>query len=301
MIKEQKTEIEVSDDYSGLRLDKALIREFSTISREKIQKIILKGMVTVDKKRRKPAYPLKKGQLIEIQFEPEKNELKHFDFKVNIIFEDDYIIVVDKPSGLSVHGPNYEYQKTLVAALLSMKRELWVADTLRPGVVHRLDKDTTGLMVLAKNKKAYESLVRQFKDRTVSKEYRAVCHGQIEHDSLSLELPLARDRRNPLKMKVSFFQAKQAQTRINVLKRFKTSTYLSIKILTGRMHQIRVHLRFIGHPILGDKKYGLRDKEKHLYLHAHKLSFIHPKDNKLIEFSSCLPDYFSGYLKKEDV
>jgi 23S rRNA pseudouridine1911/1915/1917 synthase len=198
---------------------------------------------------------------------------------------------------LVVHPPQHGYDKTLVNALLYKKKELYSCQPLRPGIVHRLDKETSGIMVVAKTKTAYESLIRQFKARTIQKEYIAICHGIIEKDSIRVNLPLARDKRNRLKMKVSMLESKEAFTDVTVIKRFKNSTYLSVKILTGRMHQIRVHLKFLGHPLLGDKKYGIKDGYENLFLHAHRLGFVHPVTTQNIKFESPLPEIFSAFLE----
>jgi 23S rRNA pseudouridine1911/1915/1917 synthase len=304
-------ELTVSNSSRGERLDKFLHQVLDSISRSKIHLFIEEGRILIDEKPIKPSYHLKGGEKISISIEEEKKELKPFEFKVKIIYEDSDIIVVDKPQGLTTHPPQASYNETLVNALLYMGKDLFTAEELRPGVVHlndvqlrpgvvhRLDKETSGAMVLAKNETSYKSLVDQFKNRKVQKEYQAICWGVIKKDHLNVDLPVARDAKNRLKMKVSFLKSRQALTKIDVLERFKSASLLSLKLITGRMHQIRVHLKFLGFPLVGDKKYGKKDKYDNLFLHAHKLGFNHPRTNKFMEFTSPLPKRFNDFIKEE--
>ena len=283
----------------GTRLDKFLHQVLKPISRSKITSLIESGNILIDGKKKKASYSLKGEETIYISVVEEKKELRPFAFNVNILYEDDSILVVDKPAGLTTHPPQITYDETLVNALLYMGKELFAASKLRPGVVHRLDKETSGVMVLAKNEHGYKSLVEQFKKRKIKKEYRAICWGIIKEDSLSVDVPLARDKKNRLKMKVSFVKSRSALTHINVLERLKESTYIALDLLTGRMHQIRVHLKFLGYPLVGDKKYGIKDKYDDLFLHAYKLGFYHPDTGKFLEFKSKIPEYFDNLIKKE--
>jgi len=297
-----KKQLIVGEENTGQRLDKFLSSQLDSLSRTKINTIIKGGLVLVDGQARKASFIINQEQRISIILKEEKNELKPFDFAVKIIHEDDDIIVVDKPSGLVVHPPQEGYHETLVNALLYLKKELSSsANNLRPGVVHRLDKETSGVMVLTKNEHSYNSLVTQFKERTVSKEYRAIVWGKINKEKMLIDLPLARDTKNRLKMKVSFLGAKQAHTDLEVLTKLEDSTYLSLKPRTGRMHQIRVHLKFLGFPIVGDKKYGLKDNYKRLFLHAKELSFSHPRNKKILKFQSTLPDIFPNFITEHEV
>ncbi len=289
----------VCSEDEGKRLDKFLAEKLNFLSRTKIHGLISEEKVWVDGKLKKPSFPLQNAQKISIIIEEEKNELKPFDFKINIIHEDNDIIVVDKPTGLVVHPPQQNYCKTLVNALLYSKKQLSRMDTLRPGVVHRLDKETSGVMVLAKNERSHNNLINQFKERKVKKEYCAIVLGRLIRNKLTVDLPLARDKKNRLKMKISLVNSKKAHTEVEVINRFNGSTFLSIKPITGRMHQIRVHLKFLGFPVVGDKKYGIKDGFKELFLHAKKLSFHHPKKGNFLTFKSPLPKRFNDFIYKQ--
>jgi len=226
--------------------------------------------------------------------------LSPYQFTVKIVYEDKDIIVVDKPHGLTVHPPNEGYLKTLVGALLYMQKPLAKTETLRPGVVHRLDKETSGVMVLAKNIKSYESLVSQFKNREVKKEYLAIVWGEFKKEETIVNLPLGRDKKNRLKMKISLNNSKEAYTKIKLSKQLADSSLLSIFPHTGRMHQIRVHLKFLGFPIVGDKKYGLKDKHESMFLHAKSLELSHPTTDKSMSFKSNLPQRFKLFINDHE-
>jgi len=291
----------VSIQDKGLRLDKFLAAQLKPLSRTKIHSLISKKNVFVDNEVKKSSFCLRTGQQVRVLLEKEeKNELKPYDFKVKIIYEDKDIIVIDKPSGLVVHPPQKHYYKTLVNALLHFKKQLFSGEHnfLRPGVVHRLDKETSGVMVLAKNRNSYNSLVEQFKERKVKKEYTAIVWGDLKKDKLSVNLPLARDKKNRLKMKVGFHEGKQAYTEIEVFKKLRGSACLLIKPSTGRMHQIRVHLKFLGLPIVGDKKYGIKDNWNGLLLHAGRITFEHPTKGGKLSFSSSLPERFKRFIRE---
>jgi len=282
----------------GERLDKFLSGQLPFHSRTKIHNLIDQGSILVDGRLRKPSFHLRGFEQINVIIKEEKKVLKPLEFKVKIIYEDNDIIVVDKPAGLTTHPPQAGYNETLINALLYMNKALASTSDIRPGVVHRLDKETSGVIVLAKNKESFTELVKQFKERTIKKEYQAICWGAIKKDKLNIDLPVARNARNRLKMKISFLKAKQALTKINVLKRFSDSTLLALKLVTGRMHQIRVHMKFLGYPLVGDKKYGRKDSYGQLLLHAYKLGFKHPATGKLMEFTSPIPKRFQDFIKE---
>ena len=296
-----KKKIIVPPKAKGMRLDKFLAQELDFISRAKISGLIDKGRILVAGEIKKPSFRLNCEELIQVTIPEEKNELKPYDFTVKIIYEDSDLIVVDKPQGLTVHPPSEGYYQTLVNALVAQNKKLATNQKLRPGVVHRLDKATSGVMVLAKTDLAYQSLVSQFKRRQVKKEYRALAWGLLPKDEIDVDLPLSRDKKNRLKMKVSFLGSKTARTKISVIKRLNDSTWLSISPYTGRMHQIRVHLHYLGFPIVGDKKYGIKDGYKELFLHAYKLGFHHPRKKDFREFTANLPERFKEFIKTHEL
>jgi 23S rRNA pseudouridine1911/1915/1917 synthase len=288
----------VTKDSNNLRLDKFLTKELGFLSRTKISLLINDAKVRVDNKVCKASFRIQEGQTISLIIPETSTELKPYNFPLKIIYEDNDIIVIDKPINLVVHPPQINYYKTLVNALVFAKKKLANINTLRPGVVHRLDKETSGVMVLAKTNSAYDGLVQQFQKRLVKKEYLAIVWGNITKKHFWIKLPLTRDPKNRLKMKVGFSRAKEAQTEVIVVNQLKGSCLLSIFPLTGRMHQIRVHLNFLGFPIVGDKKYGIKDEYEQLFLHAKSLSFRHPVNDNFLSFDSSLPQRFSEFIEK---
>ncbi|OQX87969.1 MAG: hypothetical protein B6D55_01695 [Candidatus Omnitrophica bacterium 4484_70.2] len=282
----------------GKRLDKFLSQKMKFLSRTRIKELIKKRCILVNEEEKEPSYTLKAEDIIKVEISPQKRPLASFFYPVEIIYEDEEIIVVNKPQGLVVHPPRSDYSSTLVGALLTLKKRLSDVNPLRRGVVHRLDKETSGVMVLAKTNFSHLNLVKQFQERKVRKEYRAIVWGVFE-ERMRIDLPIKRDEKVSLKMKVGFFKAKEALTRINVLKRGRNFSYLSIQPLTGRTHQIRVHLSFLGYPIVGDKKYGAKgDNYKRLLLHSYSLGFYHPSTGKFLEFTCKLPEYFLEFLRE---
>jgi len=294
-----KKEFIVAGSDIGKRLDKFLAAHCPALSRQKLHRYIIKGGVRVNGETKKPSFRLGSDNTVELLIGEEKNELKPYCCPIAVIYEDADILVLEKPQGLVVHPARPQQQQSLVNALIALNKPLYASHWLRPGIVHRLDKDTSGVMVVAKNRKSFENLQDQFKARTVDKEYHAICHGIIQKDSLCINLPLARDSRNRLKMKISFLKSKNAVTKLKVLERFAQSTYLCLHIMTGRMHQIRVHLKFLGHPIIGDAVYGIKDKYPQMFLHAYRLCFSHPRRRERIEFISKLPEHFQRYIEEQ--
>lgn len=283
----------------GHRLDTFLTKALSSLSRSKIKKLIEEGKILVRGMRKKGSYHLRFKDRVTVDYNNEvKLFLTPYPLDIKVIYEDKEIIVVDKPKNLVVHPPNVCHHQTLVNALLYMNKELSYFTPLRRGVVHRLDKETSGVMVLAKTNEAHLNLLEQFKERKVEKEYRAIVWGVVKENVWNIELPIRRHRYNRLRMKVGFVDSRSAATEIKVLKRFKDATFLAIKPITGRTHQIRVHLKFLGYPIVGDKKYGIKDAHKDLFLHAYKLGFWHPTEKKWLEFESALPCRFLEFIRE---
>ncbi|MBN2483292.1 MAG: RluA family pseudouridine synthase [Candidatus Omnitrophica bacterium] len=296
-----KRKFTVNQENDGKRLDAFLAVHSEALSRNKIKTLIEEGKVSVNGKNKKAKTILKIDDVVDIHALPApKKGPAAFFAEIPIVYEDEDIIIVDKPDDLVVHPPNPDYQNTLVNALLTMGKKLAPVSELRPGVVHRLDRETSGLLILAKTKRAYAGLVEQFKKREIKKEYRAMVWGKVKQKAFTIDVPLVRDRKNRLKMKVGLTGSKDAITQVEVIKHFKESTLLSLKLITGRMHQIRVHLKFLGYPIIGDKKYGKKDAYSQLFLHAHRLEFFHPAHGTFLTFQSPVPQRFLEFFLTHD-
>ncbi len=295
-----RKEFLVTKEQKGERLDKFLAETLNCISRNRLKCLIEEGRILVNGREKKVSYHLKPDDHILVEYEKRKDSgLIPLNLEIEIIYENKDIFIVNKPSGITTHPPQPGYNDTLVNALKFMNKELSTLNPLRPGLVHRLDKETSGLMVLAKNNEAHLNLVEQFKQRLVKKEYRAIVRGLMKQDKFDISLPLKRDKANRLKMKVGFTKSKEAYTSIEVLERFRKSCLLSIKPSTGRTHQIRVHMSFLGYPIVGDKKYGIKDNYPSLLLHACKLGFYHPSAKNFLEFNSPLPERFEKFIREQ--
>ena len=289
------------------RLDLFLKDRLKKISRSKIQKAIKEGQVTVDGLPVKSGHKLKPGEVVEILSEESTPdiELEPQEIKLNIIYEDSQVIVIDKPAGLTVHPGAGQPRGTLVNGLVFFYPEIKnVGSPLRPGIVHRLDKDTSGLMVVARTQAAYHSLRRQFEDRSVEKVYLGLAAGRFKDKKGIIDLPVGRHPAERQKMSVKSRKPRVAITRYEVLREFKHSTLLALKPLTGRTHQLRVHLSALGHPLLGDSRYGQTDEKKRkpgsrLFLHAFELSFEHPVKKERLKFRCPLPANLQEILDKE--
>lgn len=274
-----------------VRLDLFLKEKESGLSRNQIQDLISLGRVLVNGQKVKPHYKLKIADKLLWQI-PEIREagILAENIAFDILFEDKDLIVLDKPSGMVVHPGAGNLEHTLVSALLYHTKELSSINPQRPGIVHRLDKDTSGVMVVAKNNFSHLELVKQFKQHSIERRYIALVAGTIEFDEGIVDVPIKRHLIDRKKMFVSFTEdAKSAQTRYKVLKRYPGFTAVELFPQTGRTHQLRVHLSYLGHPILGDKTYGKKKNFPRLALHAKDLGFTHPTTGELIRFSSPLP------------
>ena len=292
----------VSEADSNQRLDKFLSTHFSSFSRTHIAKLIEEGSCLVNNKPAKASLKLKGGDEITIEI-PEAKELEiaKEDIPLDVVYEDQDILIINKPQGLVVHPANGQYEHTLVNAILAHCNDLsGINGVLRPGIVHRIDKDTSGLICVAKNDHAHIALAEQLKDHTMARTYTALVKGVIPENSGEINLPIGRDPHNRQKMAVTRTNSKEAVTYFKVLKRFKEHTLIECKLKTGRTHQIRVHLSYIGFPVEGDPLYAGR-KFDSLYkngqlLVATSLKLIHPSSNKEMEFHIELPDYFKEVL-----
>ncbi|MDD4066188.1 MAG: RluA family pseudouridine synthase [Bacilli bacterium] len=290
----------ITPEYQKMRIDKVLSDIYPHFSRTRIQNMMEDEDVLVNDKIVKPSYKVKEGDVITLTIYPDiSSDIVPEDIPLDIIYEDNDIIVVNKPQGMVVHPANGHYTGTLVNALLyHFKDQLSsIGGTIRPGIVHRIDKDTSGLLVVAKNDLAHEKLSAQLKDKTAYREYVCLVHGELTHDEGEIRAPIGRHNKDRKKMAV-VSEGKPAVTHFKVLERFHGYTYLVCLLETGRTHQIRVHLSYIHYPIVGDKLYGIHDPIplNGQLLHARKLSLIHPTSGERMTFEAPLPDYFSAVL-----
>ena len=294
--------IVVDESCSNQRLDKFLSTYFSELSRSHIAKLIDDENCLVNEKVAKSSYKLKVGDVIEINIpEAKELEIEKEDIPLDIIYEDSDILIINKPQGMVVHPANGHYEHTLVNAILHRCHDLsGINGVMRPGIVHRIDKDTSGLICVAKNDKAHLSLAEQLKDHTMARTYVALVKGVIAENTGEINLPIGRDPHNRQKMAVTRSNSKEAITYFKVLQRFSDHTLVECHLKTGRTHQIRVHLSYIGYPVEGDPLYSGR-KYDTLYkngqlLVAVGLRLIHPSSNKEMEFKIDLPDYFEEVI-----
>ncbi len=294
--------IAVEEEYERQRLDKFLSLKMSDYSRSQIQDMIKKGNISLNDKILKSSYKVVNGDNIEVIIDdPISTDILPEDIPLNIVYEDSDVIVVNKPSGMIVHPSSGIYSQTLVNALLYHCHDLsGINGVQRPGIVHRIDKETSGLLMVAKNDKAHQSLSEQLANHTVTRRYVALVHGVIPHDYGRIEAPIGRDVKDRQKMCCTDKNSKEAITNFKVLERFENMTLVECRLETGRTHQIRVHMAYIGYPVYGDPKYGKRkdDITYGQYLHAKILGFIHPSTNEEMLFDSELPDYFKEKINE---
>ena len=290
--------IDITDN-EGIRIDKYLSLDLGK-SRNYILMLLDENLIKVNGKIVKPSYKLAKNDSIEYELKEEKSlDLEAKDLNLDIIYEDDYVAVVNKPKGMVVHPGAGDNDETLVNGLLYELSDLsTINGVFRPGIVHRIDKDTTGLLMIAKNDLASLSLTEQLKNHSCNRIYHALVHGVINENRGRINAPIGRDTNDRKKMAV-VKDGKEAITNFTVLKRFKDYTYIECKLETGRTHQIRVHLEYIGHPLVGDKTYGRRKVvgDQGQFLHAKTIGFKHPKTGEWLEFDSELPDYFKNFME----
>lgn len=292
----------VDEANSNQRLDKFLSTHFAEFSRSHIAKLIDEDNCFVNGKIAKASLKLKVGDVIEINIpEAKELEIEKEDIPLDIVYEDSDILIINKPQGMVVHPANGHYEHTLVNAILAHCNDLsGINGVMRPGIVHRIDKDTSGLICVAKNDRAHMSLADQLKDHTMSRTYVALTKGVIPENCGEINLPIGRDPRNRQKMAVIRTNSKEAITYFKVLERYSDHTLVECHLKTGRTHQIRVHLSYIGFPVEGDPLYSGR-KYDTLYkngqlLVAVGLKLVHPSTNKEMEFKIELPDYFKEVL-----
>lgn len=294
------TEILLSN-VDGVRLD-AFISSELDISRSLAAELVDGGKVTVNGKLAKKSVKVMTGNEVSVEM-PELSEPEALpeDIPLDIVYEDDELLVVNKPKGMVVHPAPGNPDGTLVNALLyHCKGSLsGINGVMRPGIVHRIDKDTSGLLIVAKNDAAHRSLAEQIKEHSFTREYRAVVYGNLKQDSGTVNAPIGRDPKNRQRMAIVYVNSKPAVTHYEVLQRLDGFTYIKCRLETGRTHQIRVHMASLGHPIAGDPVYGPKKvitKLQGQCLHAGLIGFIHPKTGRYLEFTSEVPEYFSSYL-----
>lgn len=291
----------IYDKDESLRLDQYLKEALENISRSKAQKMIEEGLVKVNSKLEKDNYRLKKGDVISYELmEVKDTTLVAQDLKLDIVYEDENVAVVYKPKGMVVHPGAGNYDNTLVNGLLYELDDLsGINGEYRPGIVHRIDKDTTGLLLVAKNDEAHNSLSLQLKNKTVRRVYYAIVEGNIIKDDGIINAPIARDPRNRLKMAV-IEGGREAITTFHVIERFGSKTFIECVLKTGRTHQIRVHMAYIHHPVYGDPIYARKTKGtvNGQYLHAGIIGYNDPITDEYKEFSYPLPDYFIQELEE---
>lgn len=291
-------------DNIGKRLDTIVSSLDINISRSMAQKLIKDKKIMINNKEAKESYRVKLNDEITILVdEPKKTKLKPESIHLDIIYEDKDIIVVNKAKGMVVHPGNGNKEGTLVNAIMAYAKDLsGIGGELRPGIVHRIDKDTSGLIIIAKNDEAHKNLSEQIKNHQITKIYTALVRGNIAEDDATIDMPIGRDKNDRKKMSVTK-DGKEAVTHFKVLKRYGEYTLLRVKIDTGRTHQIRVHMAKIGHPVVGDEVYSNGKNEFNVHgqmLHSTYLKFKHPITGKELELEAPLPKYFQDVLNKLD-
>ena len=292
---------EIAD--SGLRIDKYISSVNEQLSRSYIQKLLKSGLVLVDGKPVKASYQVDEGDVISLDIpEAVEPEIEPEDMDLDILYEDQDVILVNKPKGMVVHPAAGHYSHTLVNGLMyHCKDQLsGINGVMRPGIVHRIDMDTTGVIIACKNDMAHNSIAAQLKEHSITRRYQAIVHGVLKDDTGTIEGPIGRHPTDRKKMSINYNNGKNAVTHYKVLKRFRQYTHVECRLETGRTHQIRVHMASIGHPLLGDLVYGpgkcpipgLHGQT----LHAGILGFIHPRTGEYMEFTAPLPEYFTKLL-----
>lgn len=296
----------VDESGAGVRIDKFLSDTLDGFTRSGISKLIADGNVKVNGTEISKNYKCRMNDnILVIVPDAVPLEVQAQNIPLDIVYEDDDLLVVNKPKGMVVHPAAGNYSKTLVNALLYHCRDSLsgINGVIRPGIVHRIDKDTSGLLIVAKNDAAHLSLAEQIKQHSFHRAYQAVCYGNIKEDSGTVHQPIGRNPKDRKKMAVTDKNSKDAVTHYEVLKRYGDFTHIKCILETGRTHQIRVHMAYIGHPLAGDSVYGPKKVIESLNgqcLHAAEIGFIHPRTGEYLEFRSGLPDYFTAFLNKLD-
>lgn len=301
LIKESNLVRDLKVEETGIRLDAYITSKLEDLSRNMVQKLIKKGDILVNNKEEKESYKVQKGdQILVVIPKPEEKGLKKQEIPLDIIYEDEDILVVNKPKGMVVHPANGNPDGTLVNAIMAICKDSLsgIGGEIRPGIVHRLDKDTSGVIIIAKNDKAHINLSEQIKNHEVKKTYIAIVRGVIKENQATINMPIGRSEKDRKKMAVTK-KGKEAITHFKVLKRFSDYTVLEVNIETGRTHQIRVHLAQIGYPCIGDETYSSGKNRwgiKGQALHAKSLEFKHPITGKKMKLEAELPEYMKEII-----
>ena len=302
----RELQYEVTEEEDGLRLDQYIAGRCMDLSRSYIQKLIKESRVTINKNiQTKTKTAVQESDIVNVSLpDPKELEIKPQDIPLDILYEDNDVLVVNKPKGMVVHPAPGHYEDTLVNAVLYHCRDnlSGINGVLRPGIVHRIDKDTTGALIVCKNDKAHQKIADQLRAHTITRSYRAIVYNNFSEDDGMINAPIGRHPTNRKKRMVTEKNSKEAITHYKVLDHLNHKfNYIECRLETGRTHQIRVHMSHIGHPLLGDEVYGpANSKFKNLQgqtLHAATLGFIHPTTEEYMEFSAPLPDYFEKLLK----
>ena len=294
----------VSPEDAGVRIDKYLAEQLPDITRSYLQKLLKDGSVQMNGKPVKASTKTAVGAVIALTIpEPEEPEILPENIPLDILYEDSDVILINKPKNMVVHPAAGHYTGTLVNALMYHCRGdlSGINGVLRPGIVHRIDKDTTGVLIVCKNDRAHNALAEQLKEHSITRKYRAIVCGNLKEDEGTVDAPLGRHPQDRKKMAIVRSGGKRAVTHYRVLERFGNDTYIECQLETGRTHQIRVHMASLGHPLLGDEIYGRAKSPFKLEgqtLHAMVLGFIHPTTGEYLEFEAPLPEYFEKLLEK---
>lgn len=287
---------------AGVRIDKFISDNIAELTRSSVQGLLEKGMVTLNGRTVSKSCKVKSGDEVSVTVpDPEPMETVAEDIPLDIVYEDDDLLVVNKPKGMVVHQAHGNYSGTLVNALLWHCGDSLsgINGVIRPGIVHRIDKNTSGLLIVAKNDRSHIKLAEQIKAHSFTREYEAIAAGYFKDSAGTVDAPIGRDKHDRKKMCVTTENSRNAVTHYEVLKQYGGYAYIRLRLETGRTHQIRVHMAYIGHAILGDDVYGKAYKGlEGQCLHARKIGFIHPTTNEYMEFTSELPDYFRAMLNK---
>jgi 23S rRNA pseudouridine1911/1915/1917 synthase len=300
----ENLEFIVSEAQNGLRFDKLCVEILPDLSRTRIQELIANGFITINDLEVKANTKVRTNDIISAEW-PEDEELKveAEEMDLDVLYEDKDLIVVNKPKGMVVHPGAGNPNHTLVNGLLAHCKDLsGINGVLRPGIVHRIDKDTSGCLVVAKNDLAHQNLSEQLAKRTLKRTYIALVHGVIHHNVGTIEAPIGRDKSDRQKMTVTSMNARPALTHFKVMKRYEAYTLVECQLDTGRTHQIRVHFQYINFPIVGDPKYSIKKtlETQGQCLHAQRIEFIHPRTHEVMQFEAEMPEVFKQVLEELD-